>query len=631
MTSTWRQERLWRERDWRRALERELAALRRGPADRAGAALALGEALEHIHPDRRLAIAAHAAAGPDHDRGRARALAIELGWWPALARLAAAGSAGQPHLVHAEVTAWLDAGAPDLAAAVLAGAPPAGAPAGGRGGSDDLELDAIAAALAGGDPVALAAELAAAAAETRDAELLVAAARLARLAGDQGAAYRWLVAALTHAPGHARATALLLELAGGDEGAIRELLQILLAELEPAPWIDRVRAIGTRLASRPGTRGLGLRLLRHALDRAYADGVGPVPGHLATWSLLAEHAASSGSRHDLVALAQRALAATADETDRVWLLAFGAEVAWRDDGDLDAARSWAALLAELAPGHPVVDDVSGAVAAADPDAALVYLDQASTDLPSHGLAAMLRAAVLSAGEAAAAAAAPLADDAAALADDVAIDVDVEVDVAVDAEAEAEPEAEPEAEAEAEAKPGADLDEPAASPLAAAAPLAASLATIDAALAAAARAAATPATPPPAPPPAALIPRAAMGALGKLAGKPPALPVKPAPANARPRAPRIAVPLDVVVATPDGATHAVVGRDISATGLFVLSEQPLPVGELVELVLRTPTAEPWREARHAARARVVRRESRGYGLELVEPTAALLAAIDRLDR
>lgn len=625
MTSTWRQERLWRERDWRRALERELAALRRGPADRAVAALALGEALEHIHPDRRLAIAAHAAAGPDHDRGRARALAIELGWWPALARLAAAGSAGQPHLVHAEVTAWLDAGAPDLAAAVLAGAPPA-APAGGRGGSDDLELDALAAALAGGDPVALAADLAAAAAETRDAELLVAAARLARLAGDQGAAYRWLVAALTHAPGHARATALLLELAGGDEGAIRELLQILLAELEPAPWIDRVRAIGTRLASRPGTRGLGLRLLRHALDRAYADGVGPVPGHLATWSLLAEHAASSGSRHDLVALAQRALAATADETDRVWLLAFGAEVAWRDDGDLDAARSWAALLAELAPGHPVVDDVSAAVAAADPAAALVYLDQVSTDLPSHGLAAMLRAAVLSAGEAAAAAAAPLADSTAALADDVAIDV--EVDVEVDAEAEAEAAAEAAADAEADVE--ADVDEPAAPPPPAA-PLAASLATIDAALAAAARAAATPATPPPAPPPAALIPRAAMGALGKLAGKPPALPVKPAPANARPRAPRIAVPLDVVVTTPDGATHAVVGRDISATGLFVLSAQPLPVGELVELVLRTPTAEPWREARHGARARVVRRESRGYGLELVEPTAALLAAIDRLDR
>lgn len=566
MNPSWPRDRLWRERDWKRALERALAELPLAAPDRVARTIELGRAFEHIHPDRRRAIAAYAAAGPGRDGGRARELATELGWWPALARLALLETPLRARLLVDELTAWVDAGEPALAASLIHGA---------RGiAPDDQELRALEIAFGGGDPLAESTGLAEAGRSRNDAGLLIGAARLARLGGDRGAAYRHLVAARAIAPGHWRATALLLDLAGQDEAGLRELLQVLLADLEPEVWLDMVRAIGTRLAIGAGTRGLGLRLLRHALERAYASGL-DMPAHLATWSVLAEHGEASGSRHELMTLAGTALEHTADHTDRVWLMAFGAETSWRDDGDLEAARSWAELLAELAPEHPIVLDVRAALVAEEPDAALVYLDHTSAGAPRHGLAEMLRTAVLAVESAVAAAA---RDD----------DFDIDIDEA-----------------------------PAAAP-----PAAARVARE--ALAAAARVAESPPRPPD------LIPRAALGVLGKLSGRPPRLPVKAAIASAHPRAARMAVPLDAVVRTPDGASHAVVCRDISTSGVFILTDRGLPIGDVVELSLRTPTSEPWREQGHSARARVVRRESRGYGLELIEPPATLLAQIEKLD-
>jgi hypothetical protein len=299
------------------------------------------------------------------------------------------------------------------------------------------------------------------------------------------------------------------------------------------------------------------------------------------WSVLVEHGREAGSRHELMALARIGLELSALEDDRVWLTALGAEVAWRDDADLEAAKAWAGALAELAPSHPAVADVNDAIAAADPAAALSYLDAAPSAAPRHALAEMMIAAN-AAVDAAAAAAAHEADDG------ISIDIDDE-----------------------SATERAATEEPPAT-------------VIHRALDAAEQAAA-----PPLRPPAVIIPRAAMGALRTLPGKPPALPVRAAPANAHPRATRVEVPLDAVVATADGTSHVVVCRDISATGIFVLTDEPLPLGEHVELVVRTPGGEPWREHHHRATARVVRRESRGYGLELVEPPASLRDEIARL--
>src|SRR3954464_3644576 len=88
MIAPWLFELLRRERDWRATLPNLASQLSDLPEDRIRAALDLGAAFEHLEPDRRHAITAYQLAGPGRDRGRSGVLATEMGWWPAVGRLA---------------------------------------------------------------------------------------------------------------------------------------------------------------------------------------------------------------------------------------------------------------------------------------------------------------------------------------------------------------------------------------------------------------------------------------------------------------------------------------------------------------------------------------------------------------
>lgn len=552
MLAAWLRPILWRERDWSETLTRVLAALTATVSERRTRAVDLGRACEHVVPDRRRAIAAYAAGGPGAELGRARALAIELGWWPALARLALIERAdgGDPALAQVEFEAWLDAGEPGLAAAVA--------------------LDAVAAApgdpwlraldrcvRGGGDPSTTAQRVGQAASASGDAAGWLTAARLARLAGDVEGGRRYLAEAVTAAPREVRASALLLA-ALDDDAAIHRLVRARLHGLAPLAWIDTARALGGHLAAQARTRGLGLRLVRAALTLAYEHGVGGPPGHLAMWSILTAHAAAAGERTALLPLAATALEqSNLPADDRLWLAALGAEIAWQDASNLTVARAWAAVAAEVAPRHPVV--VALAEASFPPRSVATAL---SAHAP-HGAASM---------------------------PEVEVDIDL-----------------------------GDLVEPAPHEV-----VAISAAAVQAAGQAVDATAAAPAPRP-------IISGALQAALGRLGGRLPELPARALRPDAKPRAARIAVPLDATIALADGPPLTVVCRDISATGLFVLTATSLPVGELVDLTVQTPTDEAWVERSHQARARVVRRESRGYGLELVAPPADLLIEIDRLAR
>src|SRR5688572_22655134 len=113
---------LWREHDWRAALGRLVRELPVGTQSQRPA-IELARACEYIEPDRRRAIAAYELAGAGGDRGRARELAIELGWWSARARLSLVARARnrEPQLLLDEAEAWWDAGQPDLCALALVG------------------------------------------------------------------------------------------------------------------------------------------------------------------------------------------------------------------------------------------------------------------------------------------------------------------------------------------------------------------------------------------------------------------------------------------------------------------------------------------------------------------------------
>ncbi|MBK9034368.1 MAG: PilZ domain-containing protein [Myxococcales bacterium] len=659
MIAPWLRPMLWGERDWGQALGRVAQALGRG-GDQAARAAELGRALEHVVPDRRRAIAVYAGGGPA-ELARARTLAVELAWWPAVARLALAErlAGGAASLAVDELVAWLDAGEPMLAAIVAVEAR-AAAPG-------DPYLAAIDGVLRGGDdPGATAARLEAQA--PHDPRALATAARLARLGGDRPGAQALLARAVALAPSEPGLAALALA-SIDDEAAVQALVRTRLRDREPAAWVETARGLGLALVDRPGLRGLGLRLVRAALTLAYEHGLGAPPGHLAMWTLLAEHAAASATRPTLLALAAIGLERELPIDDRVWLAALGADIAWDDAGDLEVAQAWAAVVREHAPEHPSVRAIDAASVAEVFDDGLVYLDRAyepeATRSRSRSIDATLSAL----------------RTAVARADDPVVSIDVALDdlhesapapaeavavltAAVDATARAltiahaaavppvAPAASPTSTGPSATAAAAAAAATAASPSStktAPAPAAAATASAPAVKAATAPAPPTSATASapavkaataPAPPTSAtasapaparsLIPSSARSALGKMPSRLPALPPLPPRPGARPRAHRVAVPLDAVLERPGQPPLPVVCRDISVSGVFVLTDAALTIGDALVLVVHTPTDEAWTEHRHQTDARVVRREPHGYGLELVSPPAELLAELARLD-
>jgi PilZ domain len=126
-------------------------------------------------------------------------------------------------------------------------------------------------------------------------------------------------------------------------------------------------------------------------------------------------------------------------------------------------------------------------------------------------------------------------------------------------------------------------------------------------------------------PVGIIPSVAKSALGGLRPKP--LPPVPPPPTATPRAPRVTVSMDLRLFL--GARELVIqSRDVSASGLFAVTAEELPLGEIFDCELSVPSSGLSEEA-HRAKLRVVRRSPIGYGCELVGPSPSLAAALTRL--
>ncbi len=111
---------------------------------------------------------------------------------------------------------------------------------------------------------------------------------------------------------------------------------------------------------------------------------------------------------------------------------------------------------------------------------------------------------------------------------------------------------------------------------------------------------------------------------------PLIPPKPAdPPNAAPRARRIAIAIDVILRISDDRMIAAQSRDISTSGLFVVTDAELDIGATLSAELMVPGAEPFTEEEFTSKARVVRRAPGGYGVELVDAEAALLRSLAAL--
>jgi len=612
---TWVLPVLWREHDWRVALDRLAVELATRGEDEpvAWVALELGRACEYIEPDRRRAIYIYGLAGAA-DRGRGAELATELGWWAGRARLATA--------LLDEAEAWWDAGQPELCAYAVARVRK----------TENTRLDELGLLLEGQHLEAHAAAVARRAATlggAAAADAFVMASRFAYAAGADDERARLLEAALIAQRGHPVAATQLLQLvlARGEPKALSAFLRTRLEKLDPVSWIDGVRATAFAMIDDGRHRGFGLRLLRRALERAYDARLADIPGHLAMWIVLAAHAAADDTRREILDLAIRGVQAAQHPVDRVWLATLATEISLREGNSPVIAGAYAELVAEHAPDHPIVRELVAAVAAADhgegvPAAAIAAATNELARLPSDNGAELAQSCT----------------------------------DAISAALAAAPPRQP---APPPVTPPADRQRSRSVPLVVVPPTRQRTTAVIAippiaipppkprtsvAPKPAPTRSAVSTTPPPlrrppsqpSPPPAGVRasrrpsdPQQMLAAL-RVPDRPatPPLP-EPAATDAAARQRRITVPIDVRLAMPDGTRIEGHSRNVSASGLFVHATILPEVSGEVAVTLLIPGKEAFTEDEHRARGRIVRRTDDGVEVELVDAPATLLAALKAL--
>jgi hypothetical protein len=112
---------------------------------------------------------------------------------------------------------------------------------------------------------------------------------------------------------------------------------------------------------------------------------------------------------------------------------------------------------------------------------------------------------------------------------------------------------------------------------------------------------------------------------------------PIPAPSRPdkptapRAPRRIVPMDALVALPDGTTFSAVLRDVSTTGAFIVTKKLLAIGTTIRLEMKVPMTSTMMQVSHRTNAQIVRCSEIGVGVSFVGAPAELVALLDRIAR
>lgn len=363
---------LSRAADWCAELDRlrnEVVAEPRGPA-RLQRTIELADAMEHIAPDRGKALALYLEAWRGGELG-ARPhlidLARELRAYVTLAEIATADhqDTHDPEALVTAGRALLDAGLEDSAVQTFV-----------RGRDQHPSLaDAIASAPRLADVrVALATATHLAVDVEREVDACMTrkhflqAARIARLAK---LSRRDAILGIG-----ARATPDDRELVRMYEDVLLdstadEFLAYHSARLETitddAAWVESARTAACELVLRNIHPGLGLRLLRMSIERAYAAKLpGGTRRHIAAWELLAANARATKSMLSLAPLLADALRLSLPPLDALYIAKLGLEVAWREAQDPLAAQPYAAALLDAVPGHP---------------AAAAFLDEAFKDVP----------------------------------------------------------------------------------------------------------------------------------------------------------------------------------------------------------------------------------------------------------
>lgn len=143
---------------------------------------------------------------------------------------------------------------------------------------------------------------------------------------------------------------------------------------DDATWVEAARTAACELVLRNIHPGLGLRLLRMSIERAYeAKLPGGTRRHIAAWELLAANARATRSMLSFAPLLADALRLELPPLDALYIARLGLEVTWGEAKDPLAAQPYAAAVLDAVPDHP---------------AAAAFLEEAFSDVPPIELLAV---------------------------------------------------------------------------------------------------------------------------------------------------------------------------------------------------------------------------------------------------
>jgi hypothetical protein len=507
----WIRASIWPHTDWPAALRNVCDRVSNESAPPATRLSDLADASELVEPDRRYALAMHQLAwqrgGSAAALVRAFEIARELGDHEVVASLGHAAydvTRDASHLVTAGL-AFVDGNLPARAEAALAKAVET------RPKDEEIRSLLLMLRQSMRDPQAEISSWVARATRATGAEagkLYLHAARLARLAGLDAIFTRHLETAFQR--GRDSAASMLIEADLMARRRANDLLAFYRGRVESAgsdrEWADLMRAAGTKLVLANVQRGLALRMLRSGLEAAYRAKLVDIPGHIASWDLLIRHARESRSTRELMPLVVEAMSHPLTEDARLFLARFGFDVTWREARDAEAARPYAAAIADYVP---VDEELNDFIRATVPVSTTTAYEPPTAPLPPEVAVVRMKTALRSGNR----------------------------------------------------KPGLP-------------------------------------TSPPVPPQAARV------------------------------AERVVVPADIEVRIGSETFSAVI-RDLSKTGVYIVTDRELAIDALVKIAIELPAPGVLEITRFEATARVVRRAYTGYGMVMVAPPTALVAAIAAL--
>ncbi len=714
---------MYSSRDWSAHLRERAAALRARPATEevAEQALDLGSALEAADPDRTHAIEMYllawkAARAHPVALERAHRLSIEVGLLETAAKIARVEfqNTSDPRHLLVEGRLWLDAGDPDRAVRALMAA------AKRMPGDRTVELALSTARREWSDVHGEVARLEVEAQVTLDralsSDLLLSAARIVRMLGTHQERYGALLQRAFEVDPFNEVALTLLEDFLIDRGDARGLTKSyeIRAAVASEQAIEILRRAGTKLALGRKNPGLGIQLVGAGLNRAYRQGVRPIPGHLAMLSLLRTFSESAQLERDLLSVLAVGMTIEHPRVEEVGLAVIGLELAWTRLRSAELAYPYAAVLARHAETHISLRmyHADGGMAlgqaafrpgqaVADPEQVDEIELQDEADLPVQaarpaeppppiGLAAARptvsgqpKHAVLPPPMTAPPMTAPPMSSPpiprAQVSPPAAIAVpelepeppEPELELSLAEPAPAEPELEPEPpepelpepELELESRPYQERrSEPEPDDAVVVAELETEIETaiqIDelddqpaefSPIKLPRRTTRPPSLPPPTPPPPppvqatatpqnvplariSLIPRAALAALRSTTSRPSTITSEPPVAEAR-TSQRVHTAADVQVTrlasgNKSELRFATVTRDLSANGMFLVTAEPLAVGDRLELSVSITSVDDWSNETFALQGTVVRVRDGGCGVQLVSPSPEFLAKMRQL--